>query len=302
MIRKIALQVGIAASFALIVWNAYVVVGHVKHMRRIAVLTLQSSMIQSDISAVVKDLTDMETGQRGYLFTNNPSHLQPYTEAKDRIAADFVKLRAALSNRGERERSLESQVESLVISKQAEMEHSITLRKQGYRHRAFNLVASNDGMDMNEAREHLVSLSVAESSRLAIVEADRNAGLGRILKKTILVNLALLALIAGLFVLIRYHGRVLEQEAAQNAQQLALHDFQLAKLMSALSNEARFKTSMIEANAHLLLREYGGFLPRHAHECAAQIEEASTQLEQLRQDLIANSGSSIDEKALQAVA
>jgi len=303
MIRKIALQVGVAASLALIVWNGYVVVGHVKHMRRIAALTLQSSMIQSDISAVVKDLNDMETGQRGYLVTNNPSHLQPYTDAKDRIAADFVKLRAGLSNRGERERSLESEVESLVNSKQSEMEHSIALRRQGYRRRAFNLVASNDGMDMNEPRERLVSLSVAESVRLATIEGDRDAGLGKILKKTIVVNLALLALLAGLFVLIRYHGRVLEQEAAQNAQQLALHDFQLAKLMSALSNEARFKTFTIEANAHLLLREYGGFLPRHAHECAAQIEEASTQLEQLRQDLIANSGSSIDDKALyQAVA
>ena len=302
MIRKTALQVGVAASLALIVWNACVVVGHVMHMRRIAALTLQSSRIQADISAVVKDLIDMETGQRGYLFTNNPSHLQPYIAAKDAIASDFMKLRAGLSNRGERERSLESEVESLVNSKQAEIEHSITLRRQGYRHRAFNLVASNDGMDMDEAREHLVSLSGAENNRLAAIEADRNAGLGKILKRTILVNLALLALIAGLFVLIRYHGRVLEQEAAQNAQQLAVHDFQLAKLMSALSNEARFKTSTIEANAHLLLREYGGFLPRHAHECAAQIEEASTQLEQLRQDLIATSGSSIDEKALQAVA
>ena len=303
MIRKTAMQVGVAALFALIVWNGYVAVSHVKHMRRIAALTLQSSTIQAEISGVVKNLTDMEAGQHGYLLTNNLSQLQPYTEAKDRIAADFVNLRAGLSNRGEHERSLESEVESLVNSKKSEMEHSITLRKQGYRRRAFNLVASNDGMNMDEAREHLSSLSMAESSRLAKIEAERNAGLGKILKETIVVNMALLALVASLFVLIRYHGRVLEQEAAQNAQQLASHDFQLAKLMSALSNEAGSKTSTIEANAHLLLQEYGGFLPRHAYKCAQQIEEASTQLEQLRQDLIANSSSSNDEKILfQAVA
>jgi len=301
MIRKTALQVGVAAAFALIVWNGYVVINHVTQMGEIAALTVQSSVIQAEISGVVKDLTDMEAGQRGYLLTNNPSYLQPYTEAKDRIAADFANLHAGLANRSERERSLESEVGSLVNSKQSEMEHSITLRRQGYRHRAFKLVDSNQGMEyMDRAREHLSSLSVAESSRRSRMEADRDADLRKLLKETIVANLALLVVVACLFVLVHYHGRVLEQEAAQSAQQLASHDFQLAKLMSALSTEARSKTSAIEANARLLLQEYGGFLPQHAYKCAEQIEEASVQLEQIRQDLVDNACSREDEKALAA--
>jgi CHASE3 domain sensor protein len=300
MIRKTTLQAGVVASFAVIVWNGYVVVSHVKQTQTIAVLTLQSSVIQAEISGVVKDLTDMEAGQRGYLLTNNPSYLQPYTEAKDRIAADFANLRAGLANRGEHERSLESQIESSVKSTQAEMEHSIALRQQGYRRRAFKLVSSEG---MSKAREQLYSLSVTENSGVARIEADRNAGLREVLKETIIADLALLALVTYLFLLVRYHGRVLEQEAAQSAQQLASHDLQLAKFMSALSSEARSKTSAIEANIRLLLREYGGFLPRHAHNCAEQIEEASAQLEQLRQDLVGDSRSDNGEKAMyQAVA
>ena len=299
MIRKIALQVGVAALFGLILWNGYVVVTYVKGMRKIGALTAQSSMIQAEISSVMKDLIDMETGQRGYLLTNDPAHLQPYTSAKGRIAADFANLRAGLANRGEREQSLESGIESLFSSKQSEIERSISLREQGYRHRALKLVAANDGMGyLDKAREQLASLSAAESSRLDKIETDRNAGLGKVLKQTVLVDLALLALVAGLFALVRYHGRVLERDAAQSAEQLALHDSQLAKLMSALSNEAKSKTFAIEANARLLLQEYGGFLPRHAHQCAEQIEEASTELEQLRQDLITNSASSEVEKAM----
>ena len=104
-------------------------------------------MIQADISGVLRDLTDMETGQRGYLLTEDPSYLQPYTNAKDRIGADFAGLRVGLANRVEHERSLESQLESLANSKQAEMERSISLRQQGYRHRAFMLVDSNEGME-----------------------------------------------------------------------------------------------------------------------------------------------------------
>ena len=304
MIRKTVLQVGVAALSALILWSGYLVASYVRQMQRIAVLTQQSSVIQAEISGVLKDLTDMETGQRGYLLTNNASYLQPYTGARDRIAADFANLRAGLANRGERERSLESQVETLVNSKQSEMEHSITLRKQGYRHRAFKLVDATQGMQyMDMAREHLSSLSVAENSSFARIEKQRNIGLSKILKESVAANLALLVLVACLFVLVRYHGRVLEREAAHSAEQLASHDVQLAKFISALSNEARSKTSAIEANARLLLQEYGGFLPRHAHKCAEQIEEASAQLEQLRRDLVGNPHSSNDEKALyQAVA
>ena len=304
MIRKTVLQVGVAALIALIVWDGYVVVRHVKRMQRIAALTLQDSVIRTEISGVLKDLTDMEAGQRGYLLTKNPSYLQPYTQVKDRIAADFTNLRARLAKRGEGERSLESQVEFLVNSRQSAMEHSITLRKQGYRSRAFKLVDSNDGMqNMDKAREHLSLLLQAEHSRLAQFETERNAGLHKILKETIVANLTLLVVVALLFVLVRYHWQVLEQEAVRSAQQLAWHDFHLAKLMSALSNEAWSKTSAIEANARVLLREYGGFLPRHAHTCAEQIEEASAQLEQLRQDLVGHSRSSTDEKELyQAVA
>ena len=75
MIRKVALQVGALALLVFMAWNAYLAVNHLKQMERISALTLESSMIQADIAGVLKDLTDMETGQRGYLLTGNPAYL-----------------------------------------------------------------------------------------------------------------------------------------------------------------------------------------------------------------------------------
>jgi CHASE3 domain sensor protein len=299
MIRNTALHVGFAVLFALIVWNGYVVVSHTKHMQRSAALTARSSVVRAKISAVQKDLTDMQAGQRAYLISPDPSYLQRYADAKERIATDFGNLRQELVNRSEQERSLESEIESLVNSKQSEMERSLALRKQGYRHRAFKMVDSSEVMDyLDQARERVPALIAAEDSIVAGIENEKAAGLAKLLKETIIFNLALLVLACGLFVLVRYHARVLEQKAAERAQRLASLDSQLAKFTSALSNEARSKTSAIEANAHLLLQEYGGFLPRHAHECAEQIEEASLQLEQLRQDLIGDSHSGNEEGAI----
>jgi hypothetical protein len=63
-----------------------------------------------------------------------------------------------------------------------------------------------------------------------------------------------------------------------------------------LGSQARSKTFAIEANARLLLENYGGFLPRQGHEYAEQIKEASAQMERLRQDLVDNPGCNNNQK------
>jgi CHASE3 domain sensor protein len=92
IIRKAALQVGAPALLAFMVLNAYLGIRHSKQMQKIAALTVESSMIQGDISGVLKDLTDMETGQRGYLLTDDPSYLRPFSDAKARIGTDLAGL------------------------------------------------------------------------------------------------------------------------------------------------------------------------------------------------------------------
>ena len=52
-------------------WNAYLAVNHLTKIQGIAARTLESSMIQAGISSVLRDLIDMETGQRGYLLTKS---------------------------------------------------------------------------------------------------------------------------------------------------------------------------------------------------------------------------------------
>jgi hypothetical protein len=138
---------------------------------------------------------------------------------------------------------------------------------------------------------------MVETSSFARFDKERNASLSKALTKIILANLCLFLLTACLFGLVRYHGQVLEQESVQSRQELAARDLQLKRLTSALSNQARSKTSAIEANARLLLENYGGFLPWQGHQYAEQIKEASSQMERLRQNLVGGPGSNGDEKA-----
>jgi hypothetical protein len=120
------------------------------------------------------------------------------------------------------------------------------------------------------------------------------------MSQTIAANLGLLALTAGLFLLIRFHERALERQAAQSRQALAERDSQLEKLtslMSTAADQTRAQIALIEENARLLLEKYDGFLPPLGYACAQQIKEATAQLEQLRKHLLGRPESDIQEQA-----
>jgi CHASE3 domain sensor protein len=229
----------------------------------------------------------METAQRGYLLTGNSDYLLPYTDGKDRIGSDFSSLRAGLANRPDQERSIESKLESLAASKQAEMDRSISLRQQGYRLRSFKLVDTNEGKNyMDEIRSIASSLSAEEGNSFARFDKERTNSQSKALSETFLANSFLLLLTVCLFALARYHGHALEQEVVRSRRELALRDSQLEKLTSVLSNQVRAKMTDIEADARHLLEEYGGFLPRHGHECAEHLKETAAEMERLRQGLL----------------
>ena len=292
MIRKAALQIGVPALLALIAWNAQLAVTHLKRVEKSAALTLESSALQAELSGPLKDVTDMESGQRGYLLTGDAAYLQPYTDAKSRIEMDFANLRAGLSNRTQREQLQESQLESLAKSKQAEMERSISLRQQGYRLRSFKLIDTDEGKGyMDEIRRIASSLSSSESSNFARLKGERTAALKRAFSATIISNSVLLVLAVCAFGLIRHHGRLLREEAARSRNELVVRKLQLEKLTAALSGQARSNMVALNMNSRLLLENYGGFLPRQGHAYAEQMKEAAAEMERLRQDLVGSPSS-----------
>jgi CHASE3 domain sensor protein len=289
-IRKAALQIAAVVLLILMAFNTYLAIDHLKRIQATAALSLESSGAQAGIARVWQDFADMETGQRGYLLTGDATYLQPFTDAKNTIATHLANLRSALATRPESERALETELESLVASKQAEIERTITLRQQGYRRRAFQLVQTNQGKQYSDQARSLVSsLASMENTRFTALEKQRDANFSHAMSQTIAANLCLLALTAGLFVLIRFHERALERQAAQSRKALAERDSQLEKLirlMSAAGDQTRDQIAVIEENARLLLEKYDGFLPPLGYACAQQIKQATAQLEHLRKDLL----------------
>src|SRR5579864_5469971 len=76
MIRKITLRLLALTLIAFLALNAYLAINGLSEIRKSVALTLESSTIQANISAVLQALTDMETGQRGFLLTGDSDYLR----------------------------------------------------------------------------------------------------------------------------------------------------------------------------------------------------------------------------------
>jgi methyl-accepting chemotaxis protein len=100
-IRRATLKFGVPALLLCMALNAYLAIDHLRQMRNMDALTVQSSKTQATISGVLADLTNMETSQRGYLLTGDQSYLQPYSTGNGKLGTELANLQRQLASRSQ---------------------------------------------------------------------------------------------------------------------------------------------------------------------------------------------------------
>jgi CHASE3 domain sensor protein len=288
-IRKTGLRLAVPLLLALIVINAFFAIRNLNRIREATDLRLENSLLEANISAVLLDLSEIESGQRGFVLTNNPSYLEPYESAKQKLEADFSSLEARLAGRPESERRVMADLEGISQAKIAEADKTIQLRKDNYRKRAFDMVDTNVGKNyMDQARTKLATLSAAASSSLAADEQATHATIDGARRTTLLANLGLLAFTAILFFLSRLYTRRLEREVAQRTEALRRVTGQLETLTFTISERYRNLLGGLRGSADALLQTYGDFLPRQGRDYAQHIQGAAGETNQLIDDLLSD--------------
>ena len=289
---KVALQITIPLLCGLLALNACLVSKNLKLIQKNTAQRVEASEMQADIANVVLDLQDMETGQRGYLLTGDPSYLKPYNEANVRLAVHIANLRSRLTGKAPQDHSVATQLESLVQSKIAEMNETIRLRELGYRHRAFLIVSSNRGKElMDEARAMLDALSSAQTSTVARYDREMRESVGRAVKQSAFASFILLLATAVTFLAFDRYRKRLEVVYAGQAEELQATSLQLEQFTSTIFHDFRARVAEMRSYANTLLDVYGGFLPRQGQEKAERIEDGAGQMIGLLDDLFKNSPS-----------
>ncbi len=171
---------------------------------------------------------DMETGQRGYALTGNPTFLEPYERARRRLDGAFAGLAQLIAEDDVGAEALE-QLKVASRAKLVIVERDIALARSGQIDEAQALIATGEGRRRMDALRSLVTdLDATEGNQLeAMIEASNRKR--KTLQRTALaLNAALTALLglAGFVIMraLRSRDNALRAAEDQASRQAAVFD------------------------------------------------------------------------------
>ncbi|MGD1932658.1 MAG: methyl-accepting chemotaxis protein [Leptolyngbyaceae cyanobacterium] len=211
----------------------------------------------AELRDLEKTLVDAETGQRGFLYTNQARYLEPYDAAITTLDDGFVELKTLIADNPEQLERL-AIVEVLADQKLEELAETIDLTRQGQEDAAFELVLSDLGKEiMGDIRRQLAEMVAIEQQLLA----ERDQSVARVQALANLVHWFSLIIISGVAILVsiivmRALKRSL-QTAFQVAEQVAEGDFTATTKVNSTDEIGKIINKM-QHTAHRLAGLIGG--------------------------------------------
>jgi len=177
------------------------------------------------IGQVLSSLLDAETGQRGFLITNDHPYLAPYYRALAEISGDLAALGEVVGTSDEQARRLD-RLKAVVDDKLQELAASIVIHNRDGRDASAAFVGSNRGIArMDTIRAVLQSMSEAEEKSLAERQRDYGAQFQITIGTMVVLVATCIALFATVVVMVRRqvhrHAAAVEQHS-RYADELAL--------------------------------------------------------------------------------
>jgi signal transduction histidine kinase len=151
------LALGVIVSIAVLVFSEF---GY----RRLDVANRQSTTaleMESRLNDVMALVVDAETAQRGYLLTGDPTYLEPYKNAVQKLDPTLVLLRESVSSDGSVQvRDRLTKLTSLIGKRFNEIESTLLLNEKSGREAAFQLIDTGIGKrTMDEIRSEAAAMS-----------------------------------------------------------------------------------------------------------------------------------------------
>jgi signal transduction histidine kinase len=259
------------------------------------------------VDAVLADLLDAETGQRGYILTGDPSYLVPYTDSLSRINRDVKELRELTADNPVQQHSLD-RLEKLIAARLAGLQDRIELRtREGLAAGAKEVQQGRGKKDMDQIRTVISEMGMEETRLLKLRSDEANAG-SRITRIEIvggeILAVALLCLagfVAGKEMDQRKRAeekirdlnvglerRVAERtaELAERARDLARSNSDLQQFAYVASHDLQEPLRMVASFTQLLAQRYKDKLDDDARDFINYAVDGATRMQTLISDLL----------------
>ena len=180
------------------------------------------------VRAAARDLLeiaqDAETGQRGFLLTQERSYLEPFNSAEARVGSTIAQLKALVLNSPHIYQRVE-QIDQLMHAKLEELQQTIALVETGRPDAAIDIVRADTGKALMDNIRSEVGSLVDEQYSLLLVRQDAAETLRRWMLVFVAISLTLALAVSGFLVFYSQHfiselrdrTRELEAEARRRA-------------------------------------------------------------------------------------
>ena len=186
--RRIA--IGFAMSFLLLAAIGIVAYRSTDSLTKTSYAVTHSHAVLERISNLLNQLTDAETGQRGFVITGDETYLDPYRSGTAEVSRLMGELRVLTADNPNQQRRL-AEAEPNIDAKLAELKRTIDMRRtQGF-DATEKVVASNEGKQYMDTLRRIVAAMDREErdllqQRAADVEAAASSARMTLLWGTLL--------------------------------------------------------------------------------------------------------------------
>ena len=165
---KISTQIAAAFTLGLTVFTILSIISYRGTEQLIASARQETHTYQvlNELEEILSLLKDAETGQRGYLLTNNNTYLTPYNQARSAIQPRIDALKRLVQDNPTQQNYLQT-LEPLVAQKLAELDNTIRLRQTKGANAALSLVQTDRGKQlMDRLRDVVAQMKTRERNLL----------------------------------------------------------------------------------------------------------------------------------------
>ncbi len=168
---KTNLQIGLGISLVLLLLSSIASFVSIKNLIKSTDLVAESNMVINDLDNIISTLKDAETGQRGYLLTDNTAFLAPYYGSRERIASLFEKITKDTEDNAFQQRKI-SELKSVIDARMDALTSVIEFKKENTAN--FEDLLIKGKLYMDNARQIVREIKANEHQDLSNKTAKMN--------------------------------------------------------------------------------------------------------------------------------
>ncbi|MCL4522569.1 MAG: CHASE3 domain-containing protein [Acidobacteria bacterium] len=194
---------GFVLALALLIFNGFISYRNTQQLIEQSDLETRSRQVLASLEALRRNLTDAETGQRGYILTGEDKFLAPYKAAVTEVPEEFATLRNLTAENAQHQQRLQ-RLDDLIQQKMSGLKERIELRRTKSLEAASQAILEGPGQEiMDEIRAVVYEMRSAENEALAVREARSHASARTATVTSIASAVVGIVLMLGVFILLK---------------------------------------------------------------------------------------------------